>query len=84
AQEYAINANWKLLTENSIDGYHAASTHATYLDYLKSTDGGLTNVALTGYGRDLGGGHAVIESAAPWGRPVAQWIPMWGEAGKKE
>ncbi|HXI04825.1 MAG: aromatic ring-hydroxylating oxygenase subunit alpha [Bradyrhizobium sp.] len=84
AQEYAINANWKLLTENSIDGYHAASTHATYLDYLKSTDGGLTNVALTGYGRDLGGGHAVIEYAAPWGRPVAQWIPMWGEAGKKE
>ncbi|MBR1087716.1 Rieske 2Fe-2S domain-containing protein [Bradyrhizobium manausense] len=84
AQEYAINANWKLLTENSIDGYHAASTHATYMDYLKSTDGGLTSVALTGYGRDLGNGHAVIEYAAPWGRPVAQWIPMWGETGKKE
>lgn len=84
AQEYAIGANWKLLTENSIDGYHAASTHATYMDYLKNTDGGLTSVALVGYGRDLGNGHAVIEYEAPWGRPVAQWIPMWGEAGKKE
>lgn len=83
-QEYAINANWKLLTENSIDGYHAATTHATYMDYLKSVDGGLTAVALTGYGRDLGNGHAVIEYAAPWGRPVAQWIPLFGEHGNIE
>lgn len=84
SQEYAMKANWKLLTENSIDGYHAASTHATYLDYLKSTVGGLVSVALIGVGRDLGGGHAVIEYSAPWGRPVAQWIPMWGDQGKKE
>ena len=33
-QEYSIKANWKLLVENSIDGYHAMSTHATYMDYL--------------------------------------------------
>jgi p-cumate 2,3-dioxygenase subunit alpha len=39
AQEYSINANWKLLQENSADGYHAASTHATYLDYVTSRDG---------------------------------------------
>jgi p-cumate 2,3-dioxygenase subunit alpha len=24
-QEYGMQANWKLLVENSIDGYHAAS-----------------------------------------------------------
>ena len=30
-QEYSMRANWKLLTENSIDGYHALTTHATYL-----------------------------------------------------
>lgn len=84
AQEYAIAANWKLLTENSIDGYHAATTHATYMDYLKSADGGLTEVALTGFGRDLGNGHAVMEYEAPWGRPVAQWVPMWGETGRRE
>ncbi|WP_298362090.1 aromatic ring-hydroxylating dioxygenase subunit alpha [uncultured Bradyrhizobium sp.] len=83
-QEYAINANWKLLVENSIDGYHAMSTHATYLDYLKGTTGGLANMGLVGVGRDLGGGHAVIEYTAPWGRPVAQHIPMWGEDGKRE
>ncbi|MEQ8349097.1 MAG: aromatic ring-hydroxylating dioxygenase subunit alpha [Sneathiellaceae bacterium] len=38
-QEYAINANWKLLQENSADGYHAATTHATYLDYILTRDG---------------------------------------------
>lgn len=83
-QEYGIRANWKLLSENSVDGYHAVSTHATYLDYLKNTNGSLTNVGLQGTARDLGNGHAVLEYKAPWGRPIAQWIPMWGEAGKHE
>jgi hypothetical protein len=27
-QEYSMRANWKLLTENSIDGYHALTTQA--------------------------------------------------------
>lgn len=83
-QEYSIRANWKLLTENSIDGYHALTTHATYLDYLKNSTGGLAQVAFEGFARDLGNGHAVLEYKAPWGRPVAQWIPTWGEVGKVE
>ncbi len=81
-QEYSIRANWKLLAENSYDGYHAATNHATYLEYLKGTTGGLVPIQLTGYGRDLGKGHGVVEYKAPWGRPVAQWIPAWGEDGK--
>lgn len=32
--EYCIDANWKLLAENSVDGYHAVSTHDTYFKYL--------------------------------------------------
>jgi p-cumate 2,3-dioxygenase alpha subunit len=83
-QEYAIRANWKLLVENSFDGYHAATTHSTYLDYLKNTNGSLAKVALEGTAHDLGNGHAVVEYRAPWGRPIAQWIPMWGEQGKHE
>lgn len=83
-QEYSMRANWKLLTENSIDGYHALTTHATYLDYLKATNGSLAPVAFAGNAYDLGNGHAVLEYKAPWGRPVAQWIPSWGEDGKRE
>ena len=83
-QEYAIRANWKLLVENSFDGYHALTTHATYLDYLKNMNGMLAQPNVVGYARDLGNGHAVVEYSAPWGRPVANWVPAWGEDRKGE
>jgi p-cumate 2,3-dioxygenase alpha subunit len=82
--EYALRANWKLLTENSIDGYHAATTHASYFDILANSNGNAPFNSGSGRGYDLGNGHAVIEGAAPWGRPVASWIPAWGEQGRKE
>lgn len=83
-QEYAIRGNWKLLAENSVDGYHAASTHSTYLDYLKNANGALGATPLSGFGTDLHNGHAVIEYSAPWGRPIANWVPLWGDQGKTE
>nr|ART36764.1 D515 [uncultured bacterium] len=82
-QQYAIDANWKLLTENSIDGYHAATTHATYMDYLGNS-GALARVGMSGGAHALGNGHAVIEYSSPWGRPIAQWVPTWGEAAKQD
>lgn len=83
-QEYAIRGNWKLLAENSFDGYHAACTHSTYLDYLKNANGALGATPLAGTGYNLKHGHAVIEYSAPWGRPIANWVPLWGEEGKGE
>ena len=35
-QQYIINANWKLLAENSIDAFHGFPVHSTYFDYLKT------------------------------------------------
>lgn len=83
-QDYAIRANWKLLVENSFDGYHAVSTHATYFDYLKNMNGVLAQSNVVGLAKDLGNGHAVVEYSAPWGRPVANWVPAWGEERKPE
>ena len=84
-QEYGVEANWKLLCENSYDGYHGMPTHVSYFDYLQSQTGSLVSRSLaTGVVRDLGNGHAVIEYAAPWGRPVASPVPAWGEAGARE
>lgn len=83
-QEYSIRANWKLLAENSFDGYHALSTHVTYLDFLKNANGALSQNNVYGIARDLGNGHACVEYTAPWGRPVANWVPAWGEDGKRE
>jgi p-cumate 2,3-dioxygenase alpha subunit len=76
---YGTNANWKLLVENSTDGYHAIPTHSTYFDYLASYGDGPPPLE-EGAGRtyDLGNGHSALEGPTPQGRPVAQWHPMFG------
>lgn len=84
-QEYGFRANWKLLCENSIDGYHGYPVHATYFDYLLSTNGNFDDAkSQINRALDLGNGHAVIEYGAPWGRPVAQAVPSWGEEGRRD
>jgi p-cumate 2,3-dioxygenase alpha subunit len=83
-QEYSVRANWKLLAENSVDAYHGMPTHKTYFDIVATRGGELSKDDLQGVGIDLGNGHAVVEYKAPWGRPVARWIPAWGEDGWKE
>ena len=50
--EYCIGANWKLLAENSIDGYHAVSTHDTYFKYLVAL--GTDLPAASGHGQRPG------------------------------
>jgi p-cumate 2,3-dioxygenase alpha subunit len=82
-QEYGMQANWKLLVENSIDGYHAASTHDTYFKYLVALGTDLS-VGVSGFTKDLGNGHAVLEYLAPWGRPIAKWEPLFGDEAKPE
>ncbi|GIX49619.1 MAG: aromatic-ring-hydroxylating dioxygenase subunit alpha [Candidatus Tectimicrobiota bacterium] len=81
-QAYSMRANWKLLVENSIDGYHARSTHRRYFDYLLRTgvDPRLVQRRRGGISKNLGNGHAVIQSEPPWGRPIARWTPAFGEA----
>jgi p-cumate 2,3-dioxygenase alpha subunit len=88
SQEYMIRANWKLLCENSFDGYHADNLHATYFDYVRNimpaAAKGAPPPRLDGVSRDLGNGHAVVEFSAPWGRPAGKWSPAWGETSKPE
>jgi p-cumate 2,3-dioxygenase alpha subunit len=89
-QEYSIRANWKLLVENSFDDYHLMSTHKTWLDYMKKSGVEIPKPAkghvmpAHGVGRVLGNGHAVIDNENFRGRPVAKWIPLYGEAAKPE
>jgi p-cumate 2,3-dioxygenase alpha subunit len=85
SNQYATNANWKLLVENSLDGYHAFPVHATYFSYVKSLGGGLKGNMMNGYPtEDLGNGHAVVSSEAPYGRPIARWDELFGEDAKDE
>jgi len=80
--QYAIKANWKLLVENSFDGYHLGPTHATYFQFLK--DQNVEVAPSTGSMKLLGNGHAVIEYTGSWGRPIARWASQFGEASKAQ
>ena len=57
--EYSCKANWKLLVENSVDGYHALSTHQRYFAMVMAAREEV-DVSLVGKERgiDLGNGHA--------------------------
>ncbi|MXY89272.1 MAG: Rieske 2Fe-2S domain-containing protein [Gammaproteobacteria bacterium] len=86
SNKYAIKANWKLLAENSLDGYHLVPTHRTYVDYitgLGTDDSGESLAARPpGAGRALGNGHCVSENISRNGRPIARWHPVFGEEAK--
>jgi p-cumate 2,3-dioxygenase subunit alpha len=75
--EYSCRANWKLLVENSYDGYHAVSTHQRYFEMVTAARGGF-NAAVMGESRGvpLGHGHAVIagggETHSIFGRPLSE------------
>ncbi|HTW98920.1 MAG TPA: aromatic ring-hydroxylating dioxygenase subunit alpha [Acidimicrobiales bacterium] len=79
-QRYTARANWKLLVENAMDGYHFAPSHITFLEYLKRT-GYTTSDAVSSVqicGRHLGSvqpGHG--------GRIGLSWEPRFGEAERE-
>jgi p-cumate 2,3-dioxygenase alpha subunit len=69
SQAYSMKANWKLLVENSMDGYHAIPTHQRFFNqYLADIGMDAASWAgpnrIQGIGLALGGGHAVIENRA--------------------
>ncbi len=85
-QSYSARANWKLLVENSYDGYHGLSTHQRYFGFLGDVgiDMRAQDAAIRSHQKvvNLGNGHAVIEYQVPWGRPIADWVPSFGEHRK--
>ena len=94
SQQYTIRGNWKLLVENSIDGYHAAPVHTTYFAYVaqlarqvKTQTTGNSRAAGTnnkfGFSRSLGKGHASMEVRQSYGRPVARWSALFGIDAKE-
>jgi p-cumate 2,3-dioxygenase alpha subunit len=81
--DYSIDANWKLLVENSIDGYHLQPLHVTYFQFLKDSGDDQMQSRRPTQAYDLGNGHAVLVDNAPWGRPVARWVPSFGEDARE-
>jgi phenylpropionate dioxygenase-like ring-hydroxylating dioxygenase large terminal subunit len=90
-QEYDVAANWKLMVENSVDDYHLPSTHSTWLNFMANSgvkieppkEAGLV-LPTKGLAVELGNGHFTTDNVNFRGRPVAKWIPLYGEAAKPE
>ncbi len=89
-QEYDVAANWKLMVENSVDDYHLPSTHATWLNYMANSGVKIERpsegrvLPTKGLAVDLGNGHFTTDNINFRGRPVAAWIPIYGEQAKPE
>jgi phenylpropionate dioxygenase-like ring-hydroxylating dioxygenase large terminal subunit len=91
-QEYDVAANWKLMVENSVDDYHLPSTHSTWLNFMANSGvkiepppkaAGLV-LPTKGVAVELGNGHFTTDNVNFRGRPVAKWIPLYGEPAKQE
>jgi p-cumate 2,3-dioxygenase alpha subunit len=96
--KYSIKANWKLLVENSYDGYHLQPVHATYLDYVSwrqqkngtepSADKGTHDsrdaqlVKRTRSFAVRNGQGGMIHRAA--GRAIANPSPLWSDDTNEE
>ena len=78
---YQMGGNWKLIVENSVDGYHGMAVHKTYFAYLSGRGYNLSG-GLDGVGVDLGNGHAVMHYYAPFGRSVARPAPVMSDEAK--
>ncbi len=90
-QEYDIAANWKLMVENSVDDYHIPTTHSTWLAYMANSGvsievpkGEGLVLPTKGWAIDLGNGNFTTDNVNFRGRPVAKWIPIYGEDSKPE
>ena len=90
---FSMKTNYKLSVENSSDGYHAPTTHKRYFDYLvksNAMDKGVMFAMMASKdnyqrfaSKSLGNGHSIMgRSVGPWGRPMAHWIPYFGEERK--
>lgn len=88
SQPYSCGANWKLMVENSVDGYHGLPVHQTYFEFVAER-GDISDLVKNlnsgeARGYSLGNGHAVVDYPAAFPRAVALWHPMFGEDAKDD
>jgi phenylpropionate dioxygenase-like ring-hydroxylating dioxygenase large terminal subunit len=76
-QRYTARANWKLLVENAMDGYHFTPSHITFVEYLKRT-GYTTSDSESSV--QLCGRHIASVQPGHGGRIGLSWEPRFGEA----
>jgi p-cumate 2,3-dioxygenase alpha subunit len=87
--KYSMRANWKLLVENSMDGYHAAYTHERFFHWMRSEglQSRLSEPQTAGASNaprgtvPLGNGHVTISYPSLQGRQLANQSYLEKHAG---
>jgi p-cumate 2,3-dioxygenase subunit alpha len=80
--KYTIKCNWKLLVENSYDGYHLQSVHHTYLEYMSwrreqiGVQGSNQRRASRAFALSHGHGGMIHRAS---GRAIANPGPLWSD-----
>ncbi|MGW6358071.1 aromatic ring-hydroxylating oxygenase subunit alpha [Streptomyces sp. NPDC055092] len=59
-------ANWKMVVENNVDGYHALFTHASVYDAVRPAKVSHVPSKVDVVVRDMGGGHSEIDYSAEY------------------
>jgi phenylpropionate dioxygenase-like ring-hydroxylating dioxygenase large terminal subunit len=82
---FSIRGNWKLMVENSLDNYHFAPVHQTYVDYMARRKAGVGVGAESREAararttaRALSGRHSVMTFPTP-GRTIAYPTRAWSD-----
>jgi p-cumate 2,3-dioxygenase alpha subunit len=57
-------------------------THESYFAYQRAMLEGVTQEKPSGFALALDKGHATVETHIQAGRPIAQWLPIWGEQAR--
>ncbi|ELB87043.1 aromatic hydrocarbon dioxygenase large subunit [Rhodococcus wratislaviensis IFP 2016] len=60
------HANWKMVVENNVDGYHALFTHASVYDAIRPAKVSHIPSKVDVVVRDMGGGHSEIDYSAEY------------------
>ena len=68
------HANWKMVVENNVDGYHALFTHASVYDAIRPAKVSHIPTKTDGVDRDIGLGHSEIDYSAEYRKLDEEFI----------
>ncbi len=81
--KHRIRSNWKMLAENSVDGYHAVIVHSAFLRTFRShyDEIMVSEEKRKSRARDWGNGHLELDYSPTYTRPL-EWFGTTEEKSK--
>lgn len=84
AVRYGINANWKLMAENTVDSYHVPILHHSYLQHMTQAGVSVSQQKGRDWGLDLGRGHGAFSGQERSAGAYGSRATRLGDAAKTQ